>query len=234
MMKTFIDRLLYCVQFVMCLFFRTYIKVPKIEESTTQPQSMPTAENTAVPTDMVKSTQTVNHVPLPAMMDLEMPIPERLGNTQILFTLSILHENADSTISKLMGKGQYICICLEDGERVEKEYGKTRIDGGMYRLYKKTSGKFYTKFAQLYGHLFVVGIKGLPRHKSVLFHGGNTVDDTLGCPIVGDRYLINTLNQYSIPKGASLSAYEKRFYPAMVEAFNTHDEVWLWVNRSKH
>lgn len=106
----------------------------------------------------------------------------------MILTLIKLDETLNSTVSRLYAGSEFICFIIEDGTRKEKIPGETRIPGGTYRLRRKTSGVFYSKYARKYGHKFVWELEDVPNFTGILFHIGNFIQDTAGC-LLPNRYI---------------------------------------------
>lgn len=84
------------------------------------------------------------------------------------------------TIGELWMDGKFFCYTLEDTIRpiMAKIYGNTAIPQGTYTLIVSYSNRFQKYMPEV---LNVSGFKG------VRIHTGNTIADTLGCLIVGER-----------------------------------------------
>lgn len=117
-------------------------------------------------------------------------------------TVSILEIRKDG--SKLNNK---ICYLLEDGYRLIKEDGKTRINPGIYRLRQRTVGRFFENYRSRFGHAFSIEIENCGTHTDVLLHGGNTIADTRGCPLVGQSIEMLPNSDFKISPGDSIVAY---------------------------
>jgi Family of unknown function (DUF5675) len=95
-----------------------------------------------------------------------------------------LHENA--TIGQLFDAqtGLQIGVTLEDRDRDlqnggVKIYGQTCIQPGQY----KASRRYWDKVKRK-----VWGLWGVPKFEGILIHGGATVNDTLGCILLGNTW----------------------------------------------
>lgn len=92
----------------------------------------------------------------------------------------------ETTFGQWLIDGEFFCHTLEDaireipGAPVEqwKVKAKTAIPAGRYRLTLEQSPRFGPD---------TITIHGVPGFVGVRVHGGNDVDDTEGCPIVGDQ-----------------------------------------------
>ncbi|MBO7684836.1 MAG: hypothetical protein J6Y20_04715 [Lachnospiraceae bacterium] len=91
----------------------------------------------------------------------------------------------------------FFCWTLEDEDRgltqdmplekikAIKVYGKTAIPKGRYRIELRVSPKFKDRpWAKPFGGL-IPYILDVPGYDGVAIHVGTTVDNTLGCPLVG-------------------------------------------------
>jgi hypothetical protein len=97
-------------------------------------------------------------------------------------------QTQDSTVSRLFAGG-FECNVLEDGHRDVKEYGKTRIPAGTYKLTLRTHGGFYDRYTKLYKAPHpMIQLVDVPGFEDVLIHRGNAVDDTKGCLLLGMRF----------------------------------------------
>ena len=96
----------------------------------------------------------------------------------------------EATLTKLYINGEYFCLLLEPMWRNNQRDDKTTpeseescIPEGVYGLRKRYSKKFgkhtggYTPY--------VIGTQ--PERDLILFHIGNTVEDTLGCMLTGEK-----------------------------------------------
>lgn len=96
----------------------------------------------------------------------------------------------DYTLGQVSIDGIHFCYSLEDPVREEigpdgyfwerrmKIPGKTAIPSGRYRVIAWQSPRF--------GRLLPM-IQNVPDFVGVLMHGGNDVDDTEGCPLLGAK-----------------------------------------------
>lgn len=87
----------------------------------------------------------------------------------------------ESTIGKLYLDGVYFCETLEDKDRYleadgKKEYGKTCIPRGKYKVELSMSNRF----KKLLPILIAV-----PQFEGIRIHAGNTAEDTDGCILLG-------------------------------------------------
>jgi len=74
------------------------------------------------------------------------------------------------------GKREFLCYTLEDAERPVKIKGETAIPTGTYTVIVTMSPRFKKELPL---------ILNVPNFSGVRFHGGNTEQDTEGCPLLG-------------------------------------------------
>lgn len=76
---------------------------------------------------------------------------------------------------------EFICYTLEDKERLVKIKGQTAIPTGKYTVIVTMSERFKKELPL---------ILNVPNFSGVRLHGGNTEEDTEGCPLLGmNRYV---------------------------------------------
>jgi len=116
----------------------------------------------------------------------------------VLLGLHRIKQKGESTLS-VFGemKGDRLddwCYCLEDKLRHEKIYGQTAISEGIYPIRFRKEGRLYHKYQKKYK-----SVHQTPRHgmleigdiinfRWVMFHIGNFIWDTGGCPLTGTGY----------------------------------------------
>lgn len=74
------------------------------------------------------------------------------------------------------GEREFICYTLEDKERLVKIKGKTAIPTGKYTVIVSMSARFKKELPL---------ILNVPNFSGVRLHGGNTEEDSEGCPLLG-------------------------------------------------
>ena len=74
------------------------------------------------------------------------------------------------------GKRSFLCYTLEDIVRDEKVHGRTAIPAGTYPLRISRSFRFKRDLPE---------VMNVPNYSGVRIHGGNTHENTEGCPLVG-------------------------------------------------
>lgn len=90
-----------------------------------------------------------------------------------------------STIGHILIGGQLFCHTLEDVVRkrgMPKVYGETAIPSGRYQVKVTHSPKFGKMLPELVN---------VPNFSGIRMHGGNKVEDTLGCILVAERIIDN-------------------------------------------
>ena len=122
------------------------------------------------------------------------------------------------------------CFSLEDQYQDKKVYGETCIPEGTYPVEFRKEGGFHNRYSAKYDfHKGMLEIKNIPNFKWVLFHLGNTDENTAGCVLVGD-----TQQDLDVSKdgfiGSSGNAY-KKFYPKVATALENGESVSLIVSK---
>lgn len=102
----------------------------------------------------------------------------------VLFELKRFHTSQDFTLGKLFLDGRLLCYTLEPKWRdyahgEKKVAGKSAIPEGIYRIFKRFSPK---------RQINVLELEGVPGFRNIQIHVGNTLDDTLGCILVGTSF----------------------------------------------
>lgn len=95
-------------------------------------------------------------------------------------------ENERSTISELFIDGKYFSYILEDEVRADgqKVFGRTAIPAIEYDVAVTYSNRFKREMILLYNRPdFTVEHEGV-KFAGIRCHGGNTAEDSHGCPIV--------------------------------------------------
>lgn len=136
------------------------------------------------------------------------------------------------TIGRLYVNGEYVCDTCEDKDRgltqsmTESEikrikvYGQTAIPIGEYEIVQSVAfkGKAWSK---KYGCKMPL-IKGVKGYSGVYIHCGNSADDSLGCPLVGENKVV----------GKVINS-QKTFYRLMdnyfVPAWNRKESIKLII-----
>ena len=93
-----------------------------------------------------------------------------------------LEEAKTGTFGALRVNKRVLCLTLEPPDRLN-ERDRSSIPAQQYRCVRTASSRFGETFA----------IEDVPGRQAVLFHTGNSVGDTKGCIILGQRF--GTLDQ---------------------------------------
>jgi len=127
----------------------------------------------------------------------------------------------DSTISRVLVDGNFVCFGLEDEYRENKVVGETRIPAGTYQISLRKEGGHHSRYQQRFPafHRGMLHILNVPNFKWILIHCGNTDEDTEGCLLLGSQ-AITEPGDMSITN--STGAYS-RFYPLVVDAAERGD-----------
>jgi hypothetical protein len=118
---------------------------------------------------------------------------------------------ADWTLSKFHIKGVQMGVGVEDERRDVKVKGETCIPAGIYEIDLRVSPKFSKSYymdkdgfispnkdARFNKEHELIWVKNIPNFEAVLWHWGNTDDDTEGCYIVGSSFAT-----FGVQKGVS-------------------------------
>ena len=136
----------------------------------------------------------------------------------------------DATNGLLFIDEVFECFTLEDQYQDKKVYGETCIPEGTYPVEFRKEGGFHNRYSAKYDfHKGMLEIKDIPNFKWVLFHLGNTDENTAGCVLVGD-----TQQDLDVSKdgfiGSSGNAY-KKFYPKVATALENGESVTLKISK---
>lgn len=136
----------------------------------------------------------------------------------------------DATNGLLFIDEVFECFTLEDQYQDKKVFGETCIPEGTYPVEFRKEGGFHNRYSTKYDfHKGMLEIKDIPNFKWVLFHLGNTDENTAGCVLVGD-----TQQDLDVSKdgfiGSSGNAY-KKFYPKVATALENGESVSLIVSK---
>lgn len=139
---------------------------------------------------------------------------------------------SDATNGMIFLDGVFECFSLEDEYREQKIKGETCIPEGSYEVVLRKEGGFHQRYSSRYSfHKGMLWVKSVPNFEWILFHLGNTDENTAGCILVGD-----TQQDLDVSKdgfiGSSGNAY-KKFYPKVAEVLENGEEVTLNVSKIK-
>jgi hypothetical protein len=144
----------------------------------------------------------------------------------------IVCESERSTISKVIINNNDFGFVLEDDDDPTKVWGQTRIPGGLYEIKRRFEGRFAERHKKLWNHMSALQIMDVPNYDFILYHTGNTVEDTHGCMLCGSGYGINPKTKdYIITAGLSTPAYRK-FYTEISKALTAGKQVFVHIDRT--
>ena len=124
------------------------------------------------------------------------------------------------------GKRTFLCYTLEDEQRDVKVWGETRIPAGSYKLGLRTEGGFHNRYLSRYGadfHKGMIWVLDVPGFEWILWHSGNTDENTAGCLLLGNSQESNLVKKDGFI-GASRDAY-KLVYPRVLSAIESGLDV---------
>ena len=139
---------------------------------------------------------------------------------------------SDATNGMIFLDGVFECFSLEDEYREQKIRGETCIPEGSYEVVLRKEGGFHQRYSSRYSfHKGKLWVNSVPNFEWILFHQGNTDENTAGCILVGD-----TQQDLDVSKDgfivSSGNAY-KKFYPKVAEVLENGEEVTLNVSKIK-
>jgi len=120
------------------------------------------------------------------------------------------------------GKRTFLCYTLEDEQRDVKVWGETRIPAGTYKLGLRTEGGFHNRYLSRYGadfHKGMIWVLDVPGFEWILWHSGNTDENTAGCLLLGNTQTSNLVAKDGFI-GNSRDAY-KLVYPRVLAAIES-------------
>jgi hypothetical protein len=137
-----------------------------------------------------------------------------------------MHESNDCTISRLFINGIPSCLVLQDGPRLVKVYGETRIPQGRYELKLRKHGGFHARYQRKYGewHKGMIELMNVPDFKYILIHIGNDNTHTAGCLLTGTT---NVNSKCYV--GSSERAY-KAIYPTIAEWLDGGKRAFITID----
>jgi len=139
----------------------------------------------------------------------------------------------DATNGILFVDGVFECYTLEDQYQDQKVYGETCIPEGTYPIEYRNEGGFFNRYVKRFPTIHkgrgMLEIKDIPNFKWVLFHLGNTDENSAGCVLVG-----STQQDLDVSKdgfiGNSKLAYTN-FYPKVAWALDRGEKVTLEITK---
>lgn len=116
-----------------------------------------------------------------------------------------LEEGKDGTIGALKIDKEVFCWTLEPADKLNKP-NESCIPIQQYICQKITSPKFGITFK----------VFDVPGRSNILFHKGNTKDDTLGCIILGSRVSNLKEKRAVLNSGETFNFFMKKIFPDFV------------------
>lgn len=136
----------------------------------------------------------------------------------------------DAVNGMLFIDGVFECYTLEDQYQEVKVYGETCIPEGTYQLGFRKEGGFHNRYKERFAnHVGMIEILDIPNFKYVLFHLGNSDENTAGCILVGSSQQDLDLSKDGWISNSKL-AYTN-FYPKVAKVMQAGKEVTLEVTK---
>ena len=128
------------------------------------------------------------------------------------------------------GKRKFLCYTLEDEQRDVKVWGETRIPAGEYKLSLRKEGGFHSRYQAKYGdmHKGMIHVNDVPGFEFILWHTGNTDENTAGCLLLGDSQTSNLVQKDGFV-GSSVNAY-KKVYPYVAASIQQGDVYVTYID----
>ena len=147
-------------------------------------------------------------------------------------TVKRFADNGTATLGVFYIDGIFECFTVEDTEREEKVYGKTRIPEGTYDVKLRAEGGFHNRYTARYkdmhkGMLCVHNKDGWKLENAglsfqyILIHTGNTHEHTHGCLLLNDAVSGKTFS------GSSSGDAYVDAYPKIAKALESGDTVTI-------
>lgn len=139
-----------------------------------------------------------------------------------------ISSDKDSTSGLLFeiegNKRTFLAYTLEDEQRDVKVWGETRIPAGTYKLGLRTEGGFHNRYKSKYTfHKGMIHVLDVPGFEYILWHTGNTDENTAGCLLLGNTQTNNRIAKDGFV-GNSVDAY-KFVYPRVAAAIEAGLDV---------
>jgi len=139
-----------------------------------------------------------------------------------------ISSDKDSTSGLLFeiegNKRTFLAYTLEDEQRDVKVWGETRIPAGTYKLGLRTEGGFHNRYKSKYTfHKGMIHVLNVPGFEYILWHTGNTDENTAGCLLLGNTQTNNRIAKDGFV-GNSVDAY-KFVYPRVAAAIEAGLDV---------
>lgn len=127
----------------------------------------------------------------------------------------------DCEISRVYVEGEFVCFSIEDAYRTTKIEGETCIPYGTYPL----GTRFSPHFSKTYNH-DMIWVQSVPGFEFILIHWGNTISDTEGCLIIGDK--IGIINQKDAVLNSKVTYL--KFYNRVINQITAGGQSIEYVN----
>ena len=108
-------------------------------------------------------------------------------------TIKRIQETDTETGGELYIDGKFFCYTLEPARHEQKVLGKTRIPVGRYPVYTRRAGNMAHKYIMKYGYEGIPEIGAVEGFTDILIHTGNSKADTRGCILVGNRLVLDVI-----------------------------------------
>lgn len=111
----------------------------------------------------------------------------------------------DCEIGRVYVNNEFVCFSIEDANRPNKIKGETCIPLGKYPLGTRLS----PRFSKIFNH-DMIWVQNVPGFEFILIHWGNTIKDTEGCLIIGDKIgIVNQLDAVLNSRNTYVKFYDK-------------------------
>lgn len=134
----------------------------------------------------------------------------------------------ESTLSELYVDNTFVCYALEDAIRKKKIHGGTAIPAGIYRIFLNKYGAMNARYKRRFPrfHQGMLELQAVPHFSYIYIHVGNSIGDTSGCILVGEKYYVDADGDYVLEK--STKAY-KRLYKMLLDSVQTQ-QCYIYIH----
>lgn len=141
----------------------------------------------------------------------------------MIITSKRLNKTDKSDLRAIYIDDELFCVSIEHPMRDAKIEGITGINCGMYEVKQREemtplTQKYLNKYGWFEWHLQIMDIDNFT---DVYLHVGNSVDDSLACPLIGQMKFGN--NDYILSSTDTFKA----FYLRVTSALNAGERVWF-------
>lgn len=136
------------------------------------------------------------------------------------------HQDKIGTLGLIHYGANFVAYTLEDVYRDVKVMRETRIPSGRYEIviHEALTGKT-KQYREKYGWFdYHMILKDVPGFEGILIHVGNTVADTEGCLLIGDRP--SGLSQV-VGIASSALRFEKFYHLFYYQKLKKGDRLWI-------